>query len=191
MKTFERVINNIGVLFGIAIFIFVLFTIMSAFTIIPKCGEETGTYKDVPVYYNSFNLNSCDGSRNYHEDGYSYGLKWQCVEYVRRFYKDVHNHEMNRYGHAKDYFRVNIKDGQLNTERNLIQYHNGTVKPQIDDIIVWGGEYGHVAIITKVTNTRVYIIAQNSGYFGRSELELVDNTIAPGFKVLGILRLKE
>jgi surface antigen len=190
MTTFEKRLNQFGVILGISMLIGVLMLIFSAFTIIPKCGEETGTYKDIPVYYND-GFNSCDGSRNYHEDGYSYGMKWQCVEYVRRFYKDIYNHEMNRYGHAKDYFRVNIKDGQLNTERNLIQYRNGTIKPQIDDIIVWGGKYGHVAIVTKVTDTRVYIIAQNSGYFGRSKLELVNNTIAPGFNVLGILRLKE
>jgi surface antigen len=34
-------------------------------------------------------------------------------------------------------------------------------KPKTGDILVFGGEYGHVAIVTKVTGNEVEVIQQN------------------------------
>jgi hypothetical protein len=59
------------------------------------------------------------------------------------------------YGHAKDFFNPAIADGQLNTQRNLLQFTNGSKsQPKVNDILVLDksktNPYGHVAIISAV-----------------------------------------
>jgi hypothetical protein len=153
----------------------------------PKCGDPIGEFNNVIVYYND-GFNSCD-DRHFASDGYSYGMKWQCVEYIRRYYKDVFNHEMVKWGHASGYFDKTVENGDRNTTRGLTQYYNGMEKPQVHDIVVWNGKYGHVAIVTEVTDDYITVIAQNIGAQCINKLELEGNTIAPGFNVLGLLRL--
>ena len=48
-------------------------------------GRKIDSYMDVPVYYNGLIFYKSYG-KNYSKDGYYYGRKWQCVEYVKRFY---------------------------------------------------------------------------------------------------------
>jgi surface antigen len=117
----------------------------------------------------------CNGSvdnieeRNTTPDGYNLGLKYQCVEFVKRYYYEHLNHKMpNSYGNAKDFFDHTLQDGQMSNKRGLIQYNNPSdVKPQIDDLLIFDGtrfnKYGHVAIISRVTETTVEIIQQNPG----------------------------
>lgn len=39
--------------------------------------------------------------------GYYYGYKWQCVEYIKRFYYEAKGHKMpDSYGNAKDFWRI-------------------------------------------------------------------------------------
>jgi hypothetical protein len=76
------------------------------------------------------------------------------------------------YGHAKDFYDNEISDGVKNQKRNLIQYHNPSIsKPKVEDLIVLSGtifnRFGHVAIISKVTDTEIEIIQQNPGPFGK------------------------
>ena len=154
------------------------------------CGDSLGSFNGIIAYYNSGGINSCDGSRHYSKDNYSYGLKWQCVEYVRRYYKDYFSHEMNRYGNASDYFRSNIPSGSINPERNLLQYHNGDKKPKKHDLIVFqemAGGLGHVSIVTNVTDTTVLTIAQNVGMDCTDVLPLNENKIGGG--CAGFLRI--
>jgi len=154
---------------------------------VKKCGDSIGSYNGIIVYLNSGGIMSCDGERNLNENGYSYGIKWQCVEFVRRYYYNYLNHEMpNRYGHASDYFRSAISTGSINSERNLLQYHNGDIRPQKNDILVWSGTYGHVAIVINVTDTTVSTIAQNVGENCIEVLSLNGNTISGG--CVGFLR---
>lgn len=137
-------------------------------------GKELDSYKDVPVYYNG-EIYTATYGENYSKDGYYYGYKWQCVEYVKRFYYDAKNHEMpDGYGNAKDFFDDNVKQGELNESRDLVQYRNGeNVKPKVDDLIVFTeGEYGHVAIVTKVTDGYIEVIQQNVLGKPREKFEL-------------------
>lgn len=102
-------------------------------------------------------------------DGYNVGLKWQCVEFVKRYYLEHFDHRMvNSYGHAKDFFDARIKDGQLNPDRGLDQFTNPSrTVPEVGDLIVldgWrGNQYGHVAIISLVADRSVEVIQQNCG----------------------------
>ncbi|MWP62846.1 CHAP domain-containing protein [Gilliamella sp. Pas-s25] len=129
-----------------------------------KIGKVVDEFNGVKVYYNGSIYNV--SGRNVTQDGYNLGQKYQCVEFIKRYYYQRFNHKMpNSYGHAKDFFDPSIADGKINRQRNLLQFHNGSpTKPQVDDIIVlnWSS-YGHVAIISKVTNTEIEIVQQNPG----------------------------
>ena len=154
---------------------------------IKNCGDSIGSFNGIIVYLNSGGIMSCDGERNLSTNGYSYGIKWQCVEFVRRYYYNYLYHEMpSRYGNASNYFINSISSGSINSERNLHQYHNGDIRPQKDDILVWPGTYGHVAIVTNVTDTTVSTIAQNVGQNCTEVLSLNEYTISGG--CVGLLR---
>ena len=124
----------IGWMVGMAMIIAIILA-MCSFAPNLECGEEIGAFNNVSAYYND-GYHSCS-DRNWSEDGsYSYGMKWQCVEFVRRYYYEALNHKMpNRWGNAADYFRYNIPSGEMNTERNLTQYYNGDMKPKVNDIL--------------------------------------------------------
>jgi surface antigen len=130
-------------------------------------GQPIDSLNGVYVYFNG-KTNNVSG-RNLAKDNYNLGQKYQCVEFVKRYYYEHLDHKMTEsYGHAKDYFDSQIKDGQINIDRNLVQYNNPSqTKPQIDDIIVFSGtshnKYGHVAILSKVNQYSIEVIQQNKG----------------------------
>lgn len=139
-----------------------------------EIGQEIDMFKGVPVYCNGIDYEQSHGT-NYSSDGYYYGNKWQCVEYVKRYYYLVKDHRMpDVMGNAKDFFDPHTPQGKLNQRRGLVQYRNGgEVKPQIDDLVVFtNSKYGHVAIITSVSSDTVEIIQQNVVAMPRQNLKL-------------------
>ena len=101
----------------------------------------------------------------------------------------------NGYGNAKDFFDDKIKDGELNKERGLIQYTNGSsFTPMVGDILIFGGKYGHVAIVVNVTADEVEVIQQNIYMSPRETFKLIVNngtyTIGENRKPEGWLRMK-
>jgi len=74
----------------------------------------------------------------------------------------------NKSCHARDFFDRSVSDGGYNRQRNLIQYTQGSSsRPKANDLIVFGStpfnEFGHVAIISKVSSTEIEIAQQNPG----------------------------
>ncbi len=167
-----------------------------AFTSInPEVGAPIDNLDGIPVYYNG-NIANVFG-RNITEDGYNLGLKYQCVEFVKRYYFEKYQHRMpDSYGHAKDFFLSELGDKGYNHERGLMQYKNiRSYTPQKGDILIFNGSsenpFGHMGIVSKVTNEHVEIIQQNWGTKTRHKMKLVNYndifTIAD-FNVLGWLR---
>lgn len=159
-----------------------------------KFGQIVDQFNGVNVYYNG-KIGNVSG-RNVTKDGYNLGQKYQCVEFIKRYYYERFNHKMpDSYGHAKHFFDSDIADGQINAKRNLLQFHNGSpTKPEVEDIIVLGKSlYGHVAIISNVTANEIEIVQQNPGPNASSRatyplifkdgLWTIDN-----YRVLGYLR---
>ncbi len=133
-----------------------------------QIGMQIDHYCNVPVYENGIMFFMGQG-KHYADDGYYYGQKWQCVEFIKRFYKDALNHTMpNGWGHARDFFDTRIPDTELNPKRNLLQYRNGNpVCPEVDDIMIFqDSHYGHVGIVTQVMSDQIEMIQQN--IFGKS-----------------------
>lgn len=163
---------------------------------VSKVGDTLDVFNNVYVFYNA-NMNNTSG-RNLTKDGYNIGLKWQCVEFVKRYYYKHLNHKMpNSYGHAKDFYNSNVKDGKLNRDRGLLQYTNGSkTLPKVHDLIVFKGNmfnpYGHVAIVSKVTDSEIEIVQQNVGKNSRETFDLeLKNSLwqVDDSSVLGWLRL--
>jgi len=154
-----------------------LFTNCNKDRVYDKKGNEIiDTFNKVPVYYHL-------GKNNRHKaaDGYNYGLEWQCVEFVKRYYYDHLNHKMpNTFGHAKHFYNPGLNDGQKNKDRNLIQYTNKSKsKPKVNDLVIMDGhkfnKYGHVAIISKVSENEIEIVQQNVGRMSRENFKLIKN----------------
>jgi surface antigen len=79
------------------------------------------------------------------------------------------------YGHAKDFFDNTLKDGQISKKRDLTQYRNPSFKkPKVDDLLIFKGtkfnKYGHVAIVSRVTEKEIEIIQQNPGPRSKSRV---------------------
>jgi len=140
-------------------------------------GQEIDSFNGIPVYYNGWFSNI--KGRNVTNDGYNLGLKYQCVEFVKRYYFEHLNHKMpNSYGHAKDFFDNSLRDGQKNKARNLFQYTNASrSKPRVSDLLIYKAstfnKFGHVSIISRVSDDEIEIIQQNVGPQSRETFKLV------------------
>ncbi|KGK30931.1 CHAP domain-containing protein [Cellulophaga sp. E6(2014)] len=168
MKKRSVLILGILILFTVGFFVSKKINLNSNFEV----GQKIDDLNGVVVYYNG-GVGNVAG-REVTEDGYNLGLKYQCVEFVKRYYYQALNHKMpDSYGNGKDFFSKTLDDGGLNIKRNLNQFTNpSSSKPKVNDLVVYSGtlfnKYGHVAIISKVTEREVEIIQQNPGPFGES-----------------------
>lgn len=166
-----------------------------------QIGDVLDDLNGVKVYYNG-GVGNVSG-RNTTADGYNLGLKYQCVEFIKRYFYERYKHKMpDAYGHAKDFFDLKVEDGLLNKRRGMFQFANaGSHKPQVDDLLVFDGtilnRYGHVAIISQVSDSEIEIIQQNSGPFGQSRITIALLQIEQGRwqlqdkNILGFLRLPQ
>jgi surface antigen len=142
---------------------------------LPKYGEAIDSLNHLKVYYNG-RISNVNG-RNLSKDTYNIGLKYQCVEFVKRYYYEYYHHKMpNSYGHAFQFFNSSLVDNSYNSERALFQYQNPSqTKPQVGDLLVYSGHsgnrFGHVSIVSSVSDNSIEIIQQNSGVFGQTRTE--------------------
>ncbi|MCX6841788.1 MAG: CHAP domain-containing protein [candidate division WOR-3 bacterium] len=111
-------------------------------------GTLVGEFSAVPAY-----SNGAVGNGVYD----TYGYRYQCVEYVNRFYVQMFAHKnMHGMGNAGDYYD-NYQELELERYAN-----GGTEPPKPGDILCSnGGTYGHVAIVRAVTSDSVRVIEQN------------------------------
>jgi hypothetical protein len=178
---------------------FFLFQKSKSFNFNPnyEVGQAIDSLNHIIIYFNGGTGNVTERNTI---DGYNLGLKYQCVEFVKRYYYEYYNHKMpDAYGHAVSFFDKNVKDGERNQQRNLTQFTNPSqTKPQIGDLIIFNktvfNRFGHVVIIANVNKTEIEIIQQNPGAFGKSRvrfsLEQLENDVwkIGNKKILGWLR---
>jgi len=95
-----------------------------------KVGRELDAYRGVPVYDNGVLFFRSYG-KNFSPDGYYFGQKWQCVEFIKRFYFQAKNHRMpDVMENAKSFFDEQIPDGALNPCRGLVELF-GVKRPAV------------------------------------------------------------
>lgn len=114
-------------------------------------GRILGFFNRVPVYYHAGES----------ERG-TYGLEFQCVEYVNRFLVSLGHRNLARTGHADSYFWQAASKG-LKAYTN-----NGATRPQVNDLLVFDksnndASPGHIAVIYSVTDDYVCFVQQNVG----------------------------
>jgi glutathionylspermidine amidase/synthetase len=98
---------------------------------------------------------------------YKSGMKWQCVEYARRWYMKQLGYTFASIDHA--YQIWNLADaGKLGSEvkTTWLKFADGKTRsrPQPNDLLIYNqkqGIHGHVSVIVKVTKEYVYIAEQN------------------------------
>ncbi|WP_444944652.1 CHAP domain-containing protein [Microbulbifer sp. ZKSA006] len=166
-------VGFIAILAGIGLLVLTIYQLATRLNLnsAHSVGELIDSLHGVAVYYNG-GVNNVE-ERNTSEDGYNIGLKYQCVEFVKRYYYERFGHRMpDTYGHAKDFFDSTLHQGSINTKRGLLQFHNeGDTPPDIGDIVVYSpslfNPYGHVAIVAMVDieSGTLEIIQQNAGPF--------------------------
>ena len=155
----KRLKNILLSIAGLLIIAVVALLIMNQWLI----GRPIDSYRDIQVIGNGL-LYSRSHGKNYSPDGYYYGQKWQCVEFIKRFYFEAHGHRMpDVMGHAKDFFDPALSHRGHNTRRDMIQFANGADEPpSVDDLLVFRDtKFGHVAIVTSVSADRIEVIQQN------------------------------
>lgn len=142
--------KKISILF-IACFFLSVNSFASAF------DTQVGTFNNVVAYSNGTVGNASSVYNT--ASGINTGMKWQCVEYVNRYYYSVYGLDLKStgiYGNANHYYS-NAALAGLNAYPN-----SGTTAPQVGDIICSnGGTYGHIAIIREVGTTYIKVIHQN------------------------------
>ncbi len=177
--------------------IILLTTLVSSTSFNPEVGTIIDSYNGINVYYNGSNFKNVIG-RNVAIDGYNLGLKYQCVEFVKRYYYKRYGHKMpNSYGHAKDFYDESLGDKGFNKQRGMWQYTNvREYAPKVDDLLVYGphsgNPYGHVAIVSKVGEDYVELVHQNKGNKSRQRIKLVkylDYYTIADYNIKGWLRL--
>ncbi|HEY5534901.1 MAG TPA: CHAP domain-containing protein [Ignavibacteria bacterium] len=138
----------------------VLITFLFLFSSINKSFADPfntllGTYNGIDVYSNG-TVGNQSNLYNY-ENGTNTGMKWQCVEYVNRYYLLIYNKNIRVPGHNGNEYFPNA------TQHGLTAYlNNGTTSPAIGDILCFsGGNYGHVAIVREVGSTYIRVAQQN------------------------------
>lgn len=111
---------------------------------------NTAVYSNGPTY----------GSSSYNSvEGYSTGLRYQCVELCRRFYFQYYGKKMGADANAKDFF-------SKCSSWNMTAFANGGVMaPKPGDILCYnekaGGGMGHVEPIVEVGPDYVIVVRQN------------------------------
>lgn len=130
-------------------------------------GDVVDELNGGEVYYNG--AVSTTRGRYSAADGYNFGLRYQCVEFVKRYSYQKLGHRMpSTWGHAREFYDPDTLHGRINPLRGLVQYQNGaSEKRKRDDLIVFGptkwNSYGHVAIVSQVLSRKVEIAQQNPG----------------------------
>lgn len=153
-------------------------------------GAASATFNNVVARINCTVGSPCTWGYNY-ETGINTGYKWQCVEYINRYYKVVYGMDLKStgiYGNAKNYW-----NWCCHSTIGLTKYANsGATPPAIGDILVsTAGTYGHVAIVTSVSSTQVGVIDQNFSSTSARTLTRNGNTVGSfgnGYIVTGWVR---
>lgn len=120
-------------------------------------GSYLGQFSRVASYSNG-SAGYVSNLSNYVGSVYT-GMKWQCVEYVRRYYLSVFNSDLaSRYtGNANTWYANAAAMG-------LEQHPNGgTTPPMVGDILCSTGPSlnGHVAVIKRITGNKIFTAQQN------------------------------
>ena len=132
--------------------------------LLTKLDNKKVDKKDIIAHHN--NMKCINLERNY-INGYFTGLKWQCVEFARRYLIITYKISFQEIETAEDIFRLNyFFNVHNNTLIPIKKYVNGSmVLPHVGSLLIWSKskelKFGHVAVITSINSKYIVIREQN------------------------------
>ena len=154
---------NYGIL--LAGSIITLLVLISVYSEIPKpFGTPLGTSNGITAYSS---YNSPTNQRpNFQQNQYT-GIKWQCVEYVRRYLIARHGITFQDVQNAYDIYSLRQFLRVESTDPISVQaIPNGSKRPKPESLLVYSEGYqgmGHIAVIVHVTDNYIVVAEQNHG----------------------------
>jgi threonine dehydratase len=142
---------------------------------VTEFGKNIGFFKDIPAYSNC-NNNIISSFHNIVNKNNTYiysGMKWQCVEYARRYLITKLGFTFKPVNNAVDIFMLsNVESIDGLIIKKFKSFKNGDNSyfplniPIVNDLIIWeinepDVPYGHVAVVLKVERDNIYIGEQN------------------------------
>lgn len=120
-----------------------------------------------PLYYSSNTANELNG---YVDNVEVRDISGGCSAFCKTYYETLFGMNLTGIGNGGDWY-------QNASSKNLSYYPNGTMAPQVGDVICWTGGpspyYGHVALIVEVQSNYVKIAQQ-----GRVNMDPIGKQIA-------------
>jgi hypothetical protein len=160
----QKKISPIILFIVVTLFIGIILFIIKLVT---NNDELVGVWNGVSIYsnknysnnHNNDNLNNNSNS-NYYNGIYT-GIKWQCVEFARRYLIVTHGITFSDVTSA-----FQIPDAKFTTldGKQNIEVRNDL---QVGSLIVWPKNYmtnsvdGHVAVVSSITPTGITVVEQN------------------------------
>lgn len=118
-------------------------------------SKKIGTFQGVPAYSNRKNRTK-KSRANY----INTGIKWQCVEYARRYLQTTRGITFSNIKGAFEIPRAKFTtvDGKRVKKTNDLK---------VGSLVIWPKHYkynspdGHVAIVSKIQSNGIYVVEQN------------------------------
>ena len=118
-------------------------------------SKKIGTFNGVPAYSNRKN-----GTKKYGANYFNTGIKWQCVEYARRYLQTTRG---ITFANVKGAFEIprakfSTLDGASVKKTNDLK---------VGSLVIWpkkykkNAPYGHVAVVSKIKSNGIYVAEQN------------------------------
>ena len=131
-------------------------------------GVSIYSNNDYSTNYNNNNLNNNNNSNSNYYNGIYTGIKWQCVEFARRYLIVTHGITFSDVTSA-----FQIPDAKFTTldGKQNIEVRNDL---QVGSLIVWPKNYmansvdGHVAVVSSITPNGITVVEQN--YNNKNEI---------------------
>jgi len=128
-------------------------------------GEIIGITDQGVIAFSNENSNH---QANYYQGIYT-GLKYECVEFARRWLIIVYGITFESVDRAKDIYHLNYFLSVLNPLQKIPikKCINGSNNISLGDLVIWTNkgeflEHGHVAVVVKIKDNQVYIAEQNT-----------------------------
>lgn len=141
---------------------------------VTKFGNKIGNLKDVSAYSNCNNSfeSGLDNVVSFKNKNVFSGMKWQCVEYARRYFITKLGVTFQSVDGAEDVFAlktvksINGKKYKFKSYINNIDCTNENNMPMVHDVVIWARNktdtpYGHIAVILKIEGNKIFIGEQN------------------------------
>lgn len=138
---------------------------------VSEYGRLLGSTGRVPAYSNC--RTGCVPKEPHRILGYTTGLKWQCVEYARRWLLLERGLIFEEIETAADIWWHVDTIRRASDGRNfpLERFVNGAAEvPRIGDLLIYAREYletGHVAVVTKIEYERGWVRVAEQNYYNR------------------------